>query len=192
MKHLLPLLALALVPALASAAPIVPAERVLERLELREAVAARLEGTWRMDVERTLALANPRPLAEKYEFRREPLVVLLARTASARMAALPIFDGGLVNDGHSILPYVLVDRGDALELLVFTPAEGTSFGHAEVIPIHLVPGANGPLLYLGGSDPRRARSVYAFARVAEAKPAAPIRISVERAPVALPAEPASH
>ncbi|MBK7876557.1 MAG: hypothetical protein IPJ77_12550 [Planctomycetes bacterium] len=190
LKNLLPLLALALVPALAAAAPIVPAPEGLARLALRDAVAERLDGLWRLDLERTLALPGRALPVAKLEFHREPLVVQLARTADARMAALPIFDGGLVNDGHSILPYVLVDRGGAIEILVFTPAEGTSFGHAEVIPVHFVATVDGPRLYLGGLNARHAFGVYEPIAVPIVRP--PIVVRIERAPAALPAELALH
>lgn len=190
LKNLLPLLALALVPALAPALPNVPTPHGLERLAVRETVAERLDGLWRLDLPRTLALPGRALPAAKLEFRREPLIVQLARTADARMAALPIFDGGLVNDGHSVLPYVLVDRGDAIELLVFTPAEGTSFGRAEVLPVHLVATVDGPRLYLGGLNARHAIGVYEPIAAPVVHP--PIVVRIERAAPALPAELAPH
>ncbi|MFO1010302.1 MAG: hypothetical protein U1F29_09605 [Planctomycetota bacterium] len=184
---LLPLLALALVPALVHAAPIVPAEPVLERLALRERTAALLEGVWHLDVERTEALPAARASAAKLVFRRDPLVVLLARTANARMAALPIFDGGIAYDGREHLPYVLVDRGGAIELLVFRPGEGTAFAAADALPVHVVATADGPRLYLGGEDARRAYGAYGPA-APELVPA-PIVTGVERAADARPAAP---
>lgn len=94
------------------------------------------------------------------------------------MASLPMFDGGLVNDGYRILPYVLVDRGDALELMIFHPGEGTSFAWADVLPLQIVATTDGPRLFLGGSEPRRARGVYAQAQNAPA--AQPVVVQVER------------
>lgn len=52
LRNTLPLLALALVPALASAT-IAPAPEPMARLAEREALALRLEGTWSMDLART-------------------------------------------------------------------------------------------------------------------------------------------
>ncbi|MBI5363711.1 MAG: hypothetical protein HZA53_11070 [Planctomycetes bacterium] len=181
----LPVLALALVPALA-AATIVPAPDALARLAERESLSVRLEGTWIMDVARTESLAAEKKLtATKLEFRREPLVVQLALTASPRMALLPIFDGGIVNDGYRMLPYVLVDRGEAFELMVFHPGEGTSFAWADVLPVHLMATADGPRLFLGGSEPRRALGVYAEAPEVAAQP---IVVRIQRVEPAIAAD----
>lgn len=181
----LPVLALALVPALA-AATIVPAPDGMARLAERESLAVRLEGTWLMDVARTQSLAAEQKLtASKLEFRREPLVVQLALTASPRMALLPIFDGGIVNDGYRMLPYVLVDRGTAFELWVFHPGEGTSFAWADVLPVHLMATDDGPRLFLGGSEPRKASGVYAEAE--EVAVEQPIVVRIERIEPALEA-----
>jgi hypothetical protein len=166
-KHLLVLAALAVVPAAVAAS--VPSPEAMERLQLRESVASRIQARWKMDLELSAMLVPQHRPRVSLNFREEPLVVQLALTNDARMASLPIFSGGIVEADGALRPYLLIDRGGPFELMIFHSSESSSFGWAEVYAVHLLATDQGPLLLLGGDGPRNAEVAYRQSEVARAR-----------------------